>query len=125
MYFLKQTVLTEKAEEAPPAEETDAQPVKRAAEEEEVGCLQQSHTIAAIPLQTQLYFMSLMACLSYVLTSCLNYLANVLNIFPSGKSGDKKAEDRGKWRFKRGRSGGLDLCYCLQHCFTSLVNIVL
>lgn len=38
MYFLKwQTVLTEKAEEAPPAEETDAQPVKRAAEEDEVG----------------------------------------------------------------------------------------
>lgn len=33
-----QTVLTDKAEEAPPAEETDAQPVKRAAEEEEVGC---------------------------------------------------------------------------------------
>lgn len=28
------------AEEAPPAEETDAQPVKRAAEEEEVGCHQ-------------------------------------------------------------------------------------
>lgn len=36
------TVLTEKAEEAPPAEETDAQPVKRAAEEEEVGCSTQS-----------------------------------------------------------------------------------
>lgn len=41
MYFLNwQTVLTENAEEAPPAEETDAQPVKRAAEEEEVGCYQ-------------------------------------------------------------------------------------
>lgn len=38
MYFVKwQTVLTGEAEEAPPAEETDAQPVKRAAEEEEVG----------------------------------------------------------------------------------------
>lgn len=31
------SVLAEKAEEAPPAEETDAAPVKRAAEEEEVG----------------------------------------------------------------------------------------
>lgn len=31
-------VSTGTAEEAPPAEETDAQPVKRAAEEEEVGC---------------------------------------------------------------------------------------
>lgn len=31
-------VSTATAEEAPPAEETDAQPVKRAAEEEEVGC---------------------------------------------------------------------------------------
>lgn len=44
-----------------------------------------------------------------------------------GEGGDKKAEDRGKWRFKRGRSGGLGLCSatCLQHCLTSLVNIVL
>lgn len=35
-------MLTGDAEEAPPAEETDAQPVKRAAEEEEeeVGCHQ-------------------------------------------------------------------------------------
>lgn len=37
--FLKwPSVSTGTAEEAPPAEETDAQPVKRAAEEEEVGC---------------------------------------------------------------------------------------
>lgn len=39
-FKLFHTVLTGTAEEAPPAEETDAQPVKRAAEEEEVGCNQ-------------------------------------------------------------------------------------
>lgn len=39
LHFLKwHSVSTGTAEEAPPAEETDAQPVKRAAEEEEVGC---------------------------------------------------------------------------------------
>lgn len=39
LHFLKwHSVSTGTAEEAPPAEETDAQPVKRAADEEEVGC---------------------------------------------------------------------------------------
>lgn len=41
MHHVKwQTILAGNAEEAPPAEETDAQPVKRAAEEEEVGSYQ-------------------------------------------------------------------------------------
>lgn len=40
-HFWTLSLLSDDAEEAPPADETDAQPVKRAAEEEEVGwCLE-------------------------------------------------------------------------------------
>lgn len=93
----------ENAEEAPPAEETDAQPVKRAAEEEdeeeEVGCLQAAevHVFNRLALLTNL-----------VMSGCL-CLCSFFFFLPSGKSGDKKAEDRGKWRFERGRRGGLSL----------------
>lgn len=47
--------------------------------------------------------------------------------FLSGQNWDKEAEDRGEWRFKRGRCGGLSLypAICLRHCPTSLVNNIL
>lgn len=59
---------------------------------------------------------------------------NIFLFFLLGESGDKKAEDGGKWRFERGRSGGLRslalpfaaLSYQPgQHCVVELVLSVI